>query len=268
MYLYYWVFPLYAHSQPSQFSLLPWNSIFSIKCCIWASPVRRKDLYWECIKKCPNSIFDLMQCSSCISGYGSLIICNLKFFPGLAIFALGKDNYIIFQVSLVLFWLVMKVWGRFPLPFPETERFNCYLGNTQIQHFIRCFLCCCSFFHIFFSPYKDCVTKGLCEIWSNCSLGAFCYVKNFLINMLKRFHLETFWWESSFISSSSYQAKLDLKHSLLWKQLFDFPELAYWIHESWRNVFPQPPNVSVYQYDRSSPTRITWKWLTATTNTS
>lgn len=52
----------------------------------------------------------------------------------------------------------------------------------------------------------------------------FCYVKALLINMLLHFHLKIFWWETHF--KFFYQAKLNWKPSLLWKQLSDFPELV------------------------------------------
>lgn len=140
--------------------------------------------------------------------------CNLKLLQDLPGFVPGENDCVISGVSLVLFWLVIKA---------DFHR-NHYLGNSQIQHFISCFLCCCSFFHIFFSPCKDSVRKGLHELQSNCSLGAFCCVKTFLINMLLHFHLKISWWETHF--KLFYQAKLDWKPSLLWKQLSDFPELV------------------------------------------
>lgn len=121
---------------------------------------------------------------------------------------------------LVFLWFCSGWWSRQI----STEGLNYYLGNTQIQRFISCFLCCCSFFRIFFSLCKDCVRKGLHDLQSNCSLGAFCYVKTFLINVLLHFHLKMSWWETHF--KFFYQAKLDWKPSLLWKQLSDFPELV------------------------------------------
>lgn len=48
----------------------------------------------------------------CISGDGSLIICHLTFFPDLAGFVLGENDYIISQVSLILFWFVVSSEDR------------------------------------------------------------------------------------------------------------------------------------------------------------